>query len=59
MQKLIAVLIQWAVFFGITGGLVDMTRELAEHAGHAHAVGLISLGKLNRALIGASQRRKH
>ncbi len=47
MQKLIAVLIQWAVFFGITGGLVDMTRELVRKAGHAHTVGLISLGKLS------------
>jgi hypothetical protein len=50
MQKLIAVLIQWAVFFGVTGGLVDVTREIAREAGHAHSIGLITLRKLNRAL---------
>ena len=51
MGNLIAALIRWALFLGVGGGLVDATIAMRNKAADAHRVGLISLGKLNRALL--------
>jgi len=51
MFKLITALIQWALFLGVTGGLVDVTIAMRREAAHAHQVGLISLSRLNHALV--------
>ena len=51
MGRLIATVIQWALFLGVSGGLVDATIAMRREAARAQQVGLISLGKLNRGLI--------
>ena len=52
MVRLISSLIQWALFFGVSGGLVDVTLAMRHQAAKAHQMGLISLGELNRQLVG-------
>lgn len=54
MSNLITSLISWALFLGVMGQLVDVTIALRNDAAHAHQVGLVSLGQLNRALVGGS-----
>ena len=51
MGNLITTLIRWALFLGVCGGMVDATIAMRNRAAGAHRVGLISLGKLNRALF--------
>ena len=58
MGKLITTLLEWALFFGITGGLVDVTYELRHEAARAHAIGLVSLSQLNRQLVGHPRPRR-
>jgi hypothetical protein len=53
--RFIASLIQFAIFLGIAGGLVDMTRELGSKAAAAQSHGILSLGKLNRSLVGSGK----
>ena len=55
MGKLIVSIIQWALFLGMCGGLVDVTIALRQEAAKAHQMGLISLSKLNHALLGTSK----
>jgi hypothetical protein len=57
MARLIATLLQWALFLGVTGGLVDATIAMRNKAAKAHQMGLISLSQLNRSLLG--QHKKH
>ena len=52
MSNLISSLISWALFLGVCGGLVDVTIALRHDAAHAHQIGLVSLGRLNRSLLG-------
>ena len=54
MANLITSLIRWALFLGVCGGLVDATIAMRQEAAKAHQVGLISLGSLNRHLLGSS-----
>ena len=51
MGNLITTLIRWALFLGVCGGLVDATIAMRSRAADAHRVGMVSLGKLNRALM--------
>jgi len=55
MARLIATVIQWALFLGVSGGLVDATIAMRKEAAKAHQIGLISLGHLNRSLLGQSR----
>jgi hypothetical protein len=52
MSNLITSLISWALLLGVLGGLVDTTIALRNEAARAHSVGLVSLGTLNRSLLG-------
>lgn len=52
MARLITTIIQWALFLGVSGGLVDATIAMRKEAAKAHQIGLISLGRLNRSLLG-------
>lgn len=42
---------RFALFLGMTGGLVDATREMYFQAGKARQKGLISLVNLNKQLF--------
>lgn len=44
-------LIEFALFVGVTGGLVDLTRTMASEAVKAHQTGIISIHKLNQSLV--------
>ena len=55
MFKLIGSLISWAQFLGVCGGLVDTTIALRREAAHAHRIGLVSPGQLNRSLLGSAK----
>jgi len=52
MAKLIFALIQWALFIGVCGGLVDVTIAMRREAAKAHSIGIVSLRELNHALVG-------
>ncbi|HCM40020.1 MAG TPA: hypothetical protein DIS93_08620 [Bdellovibrionales bacterium] len=54
MARLIATVIQWALFLGVSGGLVDATIAMRKEAAKVHQIGMISLGHLNRSLLGQS-----
>ena len=58
MARLIATVIQWALFLGVSGGLVDATIAMRKEAAKAHEIGLVSLGLLNRSLLGQSKRSR-
>ena len=57
MVSLIKSLISWALLLGVLGGLVDVTIALRKEAAWAHSIGLVSLGQLNRALLGGPRHR--
>ena len=50
--------IQWALFLGVSGGLVDATIAMRKEAAKAHEIGLVNLGHLNRSLLGQSNRSR-
>jgi len=50
VARLLRTLIQWGLFLGMIGYLGDATRFMFREASHAQQSGLVSLGKLNRAL---------
>lgn len=54
MSNLIASLISWALFLGLCGSLVDTALALRREAAQAHRIGLVSLGQLNRSLLGSA-----
>lgn len=59
MGSLIRSLLEWALFFGVTGGLVDVTLAMRNQAAQAHQMGLTSLSELNRHLVGRDHRGKN
>ncbi len=57
MANLVTSLIRWALFFGVCGGLVDITIALRDKAARAHQMGLVSLSQLNHALQGGAPKK--
>ena len=55
MGNLISSLIQWALFIGVCGGLVDVTIALRKAAAHAYRFDVISLSSLNQTLLGKAK----
>lgn len=45
-------LIEFAIFVGLAGGLVDLTRTMGKEAIKAHKTGIVSLHELNQKLVG-------
>lgn len=43
---------RWALFLALIGGLGEATATVFKEAGNARAHGLVSLSRLNRALVG-------
>ncbi len=52
MNNLIGSLIKYALILGAAGQLVDATIAMRNNAWKASSGGLISLGALNRSLVG-------
>jgi hypothetical protein len=52
VANLVSVGVRWAFYLAAIGGLVDATLFMIQEASHVQQRGLVSLGKLNRALIG-------
>jgi hypothetical protein len=52
ITRFIIWLLEFAILVGLTGGLVDLTREMRKEAYKAHKTGLISLKRLNEDLVG-------
>ena len=48
----IMALVRFTILIGLAGGLVDMTRTMGQEAIKAHRTGFVSLGELNRSLVG-------
>lgn len=48
----IVALIKFALFFGVAGGLVDLTIQMRNEAAHAHKTGVVNLKTLNESLVG-------
>ena len=58
MFNLVTSLIQWALFLGVAGGLIDATIAMRNEAAKAHQMGLVSLSQLNHSLLGREQHPK-
>ena len=52
MDNLVLRLLQYALYLGMIGGLVDATLNMRREAAHAGRNGLVSLRKLNEGLVG-------
>lgn len=52
ITRIVLGLLQFALVVGLTGGLIDLTRTMRDEAAKAHKQGLVSLKRLNSALIG-------
>ncbi len=50
-------LIRFALVLGATGGLVDVATAMLNEAAQAHQHGLVSLRRINAALLGESTGR--
>ena len=52
---LIRKVLDWALFLALIGGLGEATLSMCREAGKAHSRGLISLSRLNHALVGVDK----
>lgn len=56
MIRIVLGLVQLALVVGLTGGLIDLTRTMRDEAVKAHKQGIVSLKRLNSALVNENER---
>lgn len=52
ISRIVLGLIKFALVIGVAGGLTDLTFTMRSEAVKAHKQGLVSLKRLNQALVG-------
>lgn len=52
INRIILGVVKLALVIGVAGGLTDLTLAMRSEAARAHRQGLVSLKRLNTALIG-------
>lgn len=52
IARIVLGLVKLALVVGLTGGLIDLTQSMRDEAVKAHRQGIVSLKRLNSALVG-------
>jgi hypothetical protein len=55
IARIVLGLVKLALVVGLTGGLIDLTKAMRDEAVKAHRQGIVSLKRLNSALVGSDK----